>query len=302
MKKIESVHIVFFSGTGGTARIANALENEFTKKHITVVKTELNGSVNKPQKADVLILLYPVYACNAPKPVEEWIAKAPMGNGMPAAVLSVSGGGEVTPNTACRVETIKRLRRKGYKVRYENAFVMPSNFLIGYSDILSAMILQKSEDKSKLVVDDILKGKQRFTQPKRIDRIIATLAVVEKSGCKLFGKRLKANNSCSSCGWCSMQCPRKNIVIKNGRPSFGDRCVICMRCIYGCPKHAIEAGFGKCIVLKNGYDLMKLEERTKRMVRFPLVSDITRGYALGGVKKYLEEDTLQRRIIEKFEK
>ncbi len=290
MRPIRSVNIVFFTGTGGTARIAKSMEEEFIKNGVQVFKTELNGKSINRMTSDLLIILFPVYALNAPKPIDDMIAKLPFGKGQPTAVLSVSGGGEITPNTACRVSTIRGLKRKGYHVYYENMFVMPSNFLITYEDILSAMILQKSTDFSKQVVTEILQGTKRRTKPKFLDRILSKILVIEKIGCKLFGKNLKTNGKCNGCAWCAKQCPRKNIKMKNGRPSFGWRCIICLRCVYGCPKKAIFPGIGKFIVLKEGYNLKKLEDNTKDLTNFPPISDIAKGKALSGVKKYLEEN------------
>ncbi|HEX3078004.1 MAG TPA: EFR1 family ferrodoxin [Lachnospiraceae bacterium] len=290
MRKIGSVHIVFFSGTGGTARIATTLESELTKRQVSVTMTELNTKSYVQRNADYLIVLFPVYACNAARPIDEWIAKAPNGNGIMTAVISVSGGGEVSPNTASRVATIRKLRRKGYQVRYENAFAMPSNFVIPYEDILSAMVLRKTSEKCIQVADDIIRGKRRTMKVNGIDRVISKIGVIEKSGSRLFGKMLKANDKCINCSWCAKHCPRENIKMRNGRPSFGSNCVICLRCVYGCPKNAIVPGIGKFIVLKKGYNLKELDKRTKEITSFPPVSDIAKGYALSGIKKYLEED------------
>jgi Fe-S-cluster-containing hydrogenase component 2 len=37
-------------------------------------------------------------------------------------------------------------------------------------------------------------------------------------------------------------CPRQNIALRDGKPVFGDRCVICLNCIYSCPQKALEPG------------------------------------------------------------
>lgn len=177
-----------------------------------------------------------------------------------------------------------------YNICYENMFVMPSNFMVKYDDTLSAMILNKTSDVSKQVVTDILQGTRRLTKPKFLDRIISKISVIEKCGCKLFGKNLKTNGKCNGCTWCAKQCPRKNIIMKNNKPSFGRKCIICLRCVYGCPKKAIFPGIGKFIVLKEGYNLKKLEYNTKNLTSFPPISDIAKGKALSGVKKYLEEN------------
>jgi hypothetical protein len=165
MKKVRTVRIVFFSGTGGTARIAAGLHRAFARRDIEAFETELDGKEQLQPRADLLVLLSPVYAGGAPAPVFEWIGRAPGGNGAPAAVFSVSGGGEVPPNTACRRKAIRQLGKKGYDVRYENMFVMPGNVFFSYGDVLSAMLLRAVPQKTEEAVSGLLSGERERTRP-----------------------------------------------------------------------------------------------------------------------------------------
>lgn len=287
MGSVETVHLVYFSGTGGTARVARGLEQAFSRRGRQVRVTELDAQAYPRVDADLLVLAYPVYACNAPSPVDEWIARAPDGRGRAAAVVSVSGGGEVMPNTACRLDVIRKLERKGYRVDHEAMFVMPANFLLPYGDALSAMLLRAAPEKAEAFVRAVLSGERSRTKPRLPDRLMTRLCAAEKRGSKFFGKKLKANADCTGCGWCAGRCPRGNIVMGDGKPVFGDRCVICLRCVYGCPKRAIIPGRGGRFVLKE-FDLGALEERTKDMTEFPPVSQAAKGRLFKGVRAYLE--------------
>lgn len=289
MERMETVHLVYFSGTGGTAKVAAALEQAFLGHGLTVTKTEMDYRPHPPVEADLTVLAYPVYACNAPLPVDEWIDRAPSVSGAAAAVVSVSGGGEMTPNTACRVDVIRRLERKGYRVVGEDMFVMPANVLISYSDELSAMLIRAAKIRAERFADGILSGAGKRTKPHLPDRLFAKMFTVEKRKSGQFGKKLKACDGCTGCAWCASNCPRRNIEMKDGKPSFGDRCVICLRCVYGCPVKAILPGVGKSFVLKQGLDLDALEERTKHMTEFPPVSKVAKGLVYKGVRRYLEE-------------
>ncbi len=289
MERMKTVHLVYFSGTGGTARVAFGLEQAFQRHGLQVRVTELNAQPHPAVEADLLVLAYPVYACNAPVPVDEWVAQAPEGNNTPAEVVSVSGGGEVTPNTACRIEVIRRLEKKGYRVDQEAMFVMPANFILPYGDALSAMLLRAAPVKAEAFVSSILSGGRNRTKPHILDRLAARLCAAEKKGSRVFGKKLKANGNCTGCGWCAGHCPRENIVMQGERPQFGERCVICLRCVYGCPMKAIVPGMGKRFVLRQGFDLGAVEERTKHMSEFPPVSQVAKGLMFKGVKAYLED-------------
>ncbi|HOB71532.1 MAG TPA: hypothetical protein PKM18_07090, partial [bacterium] len=47
---------------------------------------------------------------------------------------------------------------------------------------------------------------------------------------------------------------------KEGRPRFGWKCMICMRCIYKCPNNAISPRIMKFFKVKNFYKLSELQK------------------------------------------
>ena len=290
MQAIRSVHLAYFSGTGGTARVAEEFEKAFLAKGIAARKSELIRNAPVVHDEDLLVLLFAVYALRAPKPVDEWIEQAPLGNGRPAAVISVSGGGEMSPNTNCRAAVISQLESKGYDVLYESMFTMPCNFLIRYDDAVCAMLLKAAPNKANRIVSDILAGTRCRKKPHLFDRLLSTIGLLEKRNSGFFGKHLYATQSCIGCGWCEKHCPRGNIKLINGRPSFGTECVICLRCIYGCPQKAVVPGAAKSFVLQDGFNIEDIEARTAHITQFPAVNEIAKGPFMAGVRRYLKEE------------
>lgn len=290
-KPITSVNIVYFSGTGGTARIAETMENQLKERGVKTEHRILGRGIPAPiTGADLIILLYPVYALNAPLPVDEWVESLPEGDGRPVAICSVSGGGEVLPNTACRLGTIRGLKKKGYTIAYEYMFVMPSNIFMSYSSELASRILRVMPERTELVITELLEGKVRRLRASILDRGLAKIGVLEKKYAgKRFGGKLQASEECSGCGWCAEHCPRKNITMSEGKPQFGAYCVICLGCVYGCPKKAITLNQKNPIVLKEGYNLAEMERRSKAEMELSSVDELTKNVALLGVRKYLNE-------------
>ncbi|MDF2656614.1 MAG: hypothetical protein K0R19_3088 [Bacillota bacterium] len=104
--RLEHVQIVFFSGTGGSKRIAVTFRDELLKWGSVVNLVELGGSckdqIHEPTSgnADFYILIFPVYAFDAPGLIYRWI-EAQKGDlsGKEAAVISMT--------------VAKRWRRKG---------------------------------------------------------------------------------------------------------------------------------------------------------------------------------------------
>jgi ferredoxin/flavodoxin len=269
MDSEKLIEIVCFSGTGGTARTVDYMDKAIRTRGCEVHRTLLDKSKNSEVESaaqydkphDILIVIYPVHAFDAPEPIYEWIGNLPQANGLPAAVISVSGGGEVWPNTASRVGCIKALERKGYKVFYERMLIMPSNIFVDTNDHLAMHLLNCLPVKAEHCISEILSGTGRRKQSPISAGFVSGIGKLEKYGARRFGKKLSATEACNACGWCERSCPRKNIFMDNGRPNFGGQCIACLRCFYGCPKSAIKPSVFRIFTVKKGYDLQKLEER-----------------------------------------
>ena len=289
MPAFQNAQVIYFSGTGGTRRAAEALAQALNARGCAATLAELDHRPLPTAQAELLVLLYPVYAAHAPQPIMEWLAALPDHGGQTAAVISVSGGGEVFPNNACRVDVIRQLQKKGIRVPYEAMIVMPPNFLYAYSDEACALLLREAPRRAERIAEALLAGEHRRTRLHPLDLLISLICRAEWVGSRYFGKRLHANDQCIHCGWCANHCPRGNITLKDGRPAFDNRCVLCLRCVYGCPEHAITPGILKSVVLKGGFDLAGVEKRMAGKTDFPPVKEIAPGLMLGGVRKYLLE-------------
>lgn len=288
--EIKQVRIVYYSGTGSTKKVAQCFEEKLKDKGIIVITHSVREIIqDSEQHEDLLLVVYAVHGLNAPEAVYRWIDEHKSATGGKAVVISVSGGGETTPNTACRVRCIHKLKKKGYDVVYERMLVMPSNWIVETKEPLAVKLLEVLPNRVEAIVKDILSGVRRKFKPGIIDRMLARVCELEKIGAKEFGKRLKCKDTCTGCGWCNNHCPSGNINMKDGKPSFGGQCHMCLNCIYGCPQKAIEPGMLKFIVIKNGYNLKELEKK----VPYPDPIDVKKlaaGYVWSGVRKYLLED------------
>ncbi len=294
-KNEDKVQIVYFSGTGGTARVALNFEKIFSEKGIQVIKVPLDmqeaGYQETPaieNTVGLLILIFPVHAFDAPTPVYEWIEGIPKGKGLHCAVISVSGGGEMWPNTGCRAGCIECLENKGHNVFYERMLVMPSNIFIATNEQMAVQLLKILPLKVESSIDEILEGIRRRRKRPLAAKILAPISKLEKRKAQKFGRDLKTYENCTGCGWCSSKCPRKNIKMLNGRPLFGDRCIICLRCVYGCPIRAIYTQHYSPLLVKDGFSLNQIEKRMNKIEILPF-NKIKAGILFIGIKKYLKE-------------
>ena len=94
MDNFHSIKIAYYTGTGGTALAANCFAQSFIKRGCTCSTERIkSGAVGERVRFELLVLLFPVHACNAPEAVYRWIEGLDDVSGCCAAVISVSGGG-----------------------------------------------------------------------------------------------------------------------------------------------------------------------------------------------------------------
>jgi len=256
-----------------------------------------------PLEVDLLILMFPVFIFDAPPPLYWYLGQLPPGEGMRVAVIPVSGGGEIFPNRACRYMTCLRLEQMGYDVGYESMLIMPSNTIfptgknasLGLLKILQAKSTTRASDRFLTKCDEIalalVNGERQRIYAPRVDRLFARMSGFEKGplGLKRFGERIRSNSACNSCGWCVDACPQNNISLESGSgaPHFGPSCVLCLRCIYGCPEHALSPGSAAFLVIKEGYSLDALEELGP-LDKSRLEAEL-KGVAWNAVRRYLDD-------------
>ena len=298
---LKNVTIAYFSGTGGTEYAANCFAEQFSDKNIEVTKINIAQDRRKPDnKTDLLIILAPVYAFRLASIMERWTKMLPdIKKTTYAAIISVSGGGEVSPNTACRLFCKRILKAKGYRVMYEKMLVMPSNFAIQVEESMNMELLHVLPQRIHRIVEDLLQGKRRRTEPYRLDKFLAMIGRAEHLGAVFFGCTIHASNKCNRCGTCVRNCPVKNIRMKNGRPKFTFHCIWCMKCIYACPCEALSPKILKCLVLKKGFHMQQMikksdseakgtDNKTKR-IRGSKTSNKVNDILWQGVFDYLNE-------------
>lgn len=292
-EKPKKAQIVYFSGTGGTKMAASALGDALAGREINCELFSLKGkSFFVAESGALLIVMFPVYAFNAPVTIDDFLEALPYSAGGVAAVIAVSGGGEVSPNTASRCRTRRHLKKKGYQTVYEAGLVMPSNLIMEYAEVISLSLLRILPEKAEEIAADLNSGRVKRMQIHVFDRFLARLGVFEKGGTSVFGKKMEVSGACKGCGLCAAKCPRGNIVLENGRPVFKDRCIMCLGCIYRCPQKALKPGVFKGFIF-DGYDLKPLEKKLLAGSWQPPPEEelkaMTKGYLMSGVRKYLLE-------------
>lgn len=283
-----SYKIVYFSGTGGTKRAALSISKSLKLSGFESDVYEIPIKESMSFNNDYLILLFPVHAFTSPEIVEAWIKSIKKVKNSRAAVISVSGGGEIFPNLACRLSSINKLKAKGFNVTYEDSIVMPSNFSVKTPDHMAVKLLELLPKKTARIVYNIMHNIEPLVNIRFIDRTVSKIGDLEKVGAKLWGKRLKASDKCNKCGICSSNCPSKNIKLTTKGPEFNSSCQFCMKCVYNCPNKAIIGVLHDKLVIKEGFNISKLEDKMGNPILHSMFEHDS-DPLWNGVIKYIEE-------------
>lgn len=297
---MDNILVVYFTGTGSSKLVADAIEKKLVEKNVRVESHRLMEKskamlVDKADGFDALILVYAVHAFNAPDMVYQWLNALKPTTQKKAMVISVSGGGDMISNTACRLPAKKRLKAKGYDVITEGMVTMPNNWMSATPEDISKTLVSVMPKKVERWVEAFLENQAvPYLSTKAIDRLITRLGRFEVKGARVFGQNIKSNESCNGCGWCEKNCPASNIVMlqesieKTPIPVFSNACEFCLGCIYGCPQNALVPMKMKFAVIKTGYPIKTYAKPLETPLTDEELKTKLKGFSWKGIRTYLE--------------
>jgi ferredoxin len=255
--------ILFFSGTGNTQFIAEYLRDHLLAarsiSNLTVTLAALEwASVDIVEQHDILCLGFPVYEGRAPGNVRDFIDRLPAARGKGTFVYNTKGAVQGRANRA----VVRKLVAKGFRPLGCASLVLPA------SDGIS-MLLRKD---SKTFLGYLNRDFSRVDGADRlVQRIVVAIRMLQQNldidelpratARTVFGflttgvlrllylafgasraRQLRATEACTRCGLCVKQCPTRNIAMEKTGIWFGDRCVLCLRCVNNCPEEAVQVG------------------------------------------------------------
>lgn len=267
--EMKSIAIFYFSGTGNTHMVVRMLEEllRSSENQIDLYRMEdflalSYSSSDEVQKLifehDAIGFAYPVHAFNAPSLVFKFLQFLPsISIDYPSPyVFLIRTAGDPLCHGGSTQFVERKLAQKGFHLRLERLFIMPSNVFFAFNPRLIKQLFQIAQAHAQNLVQDILNEATDLSKNGWILNAVSwVFSTMESLGGKFAGHHFKISTECTKCGLCSRTCPTQNILFDGKEIKFKYRCNLCLRCVYRCPQHAISNGWLRALILKKGYDI-----------------------------------------------
>jgi ferredoxin len=247
---MSNVEIFYFSGTGNSLAVARdiaAVLNATITPIIPLLKRD-----NFEVDADVVGLVFPLYDFKAPKLVDTFIEKARGFSGKYVFAVATYG---FSPQKALK-KLQQTLQNHGGKLAGGFVVSMPNNGIITDKPTPKRQQQIQANWNKKLqeITNYVKQSKTSKIETKNMFSGLIINGYVFRAAPKLLGLgkevalhgwdsfSLAADDHCTSCGMCVQVCPMNNLTLTEGKPSWGEDCIMCFACLQWCPQQAIQAG------------------------------------------------------------
>lgn len=237
--------IFYFSATGNSLSLARNLVNDMNQCELIPIANLVNQE-RIETNASRIGIIFPVFAWGMPRIVEEFVEKLSW-TGKPY-IFAIATCVAIQGNTLKDLK--KCLRRKGadlhagFAVKAGRSSLMQRNFLDNIIIKLDRQRLRLRTGESRIAEMATIIENKATHQPETSSgaaNVFGSLfhGLALKSF-KTGDNRFVIKDSCTGCGNCVKICPRNNIVLEHGRPTFRHNCELCHACIQWCSNFAIQ--------------------------------------------------------------
>ncbi len=255
-----NITIVYFSQTGQTHKVAEAMATALRKKKHSVRLSAIQD-VNQEdiKKCDLLGVGSPCFESQAPSPVKTWIRSWPVLQNKQAFVFATAGG---APGLVL-YDLTRELRKKGDAViggfMSRGMVHHPAPCLIGrLPNRPNARDLSEARTFALAVDKHLKSGSDGNVPESRPDALKPTLGFYQLVGliAKPFLLRIilpkpkLTQNLCNQCQICARECPVQSITLAP-YPVIDSRCIRCYNCQNICPKKALDESwwYGNLVIM-----------------------------------------------------
>ena len=236
-----SAKIYWFSGTGNSLAVARMLAESLPDAELIPISHAMR---NSEDSADVIGLVFPVYAFGPPVIVLQFIRS--LSFSPDSYVFSVCTCAQTSGDTHGFVR--RALKKRGVDLGAAWIVKQPENYppFGGAPAPNEQAEIQAKADEKAACIADVLASRPRgvFEQSGFFIRLAARLVYPTFCWFERHGadRPFRVDSNCNGCGICAKTCPVQNIEMNDGRPVWLGRCEQCFACFNWCPQNAVQYG------------------------------------------------------------
>lgn len=219
--------ILYFSSTGNSLHVAQRIQKSLTGELRYIPAYKGNGS-----EYEKIIIVSPVYSYGLPVHVFDLL---PSLRGRDVYMILTYGGmlagaDRLAYEYACE---------NGLNIKGVYAVKMAENFTLTFSTIefYNKLMLRSAAGKIEKIIASIGANVENIPEEKKTKRLQHE---TNKANWHLLARDFSVTEDCIQCGKCVKVCPSGNILLKEGKITFGESCVACLGCYHRCPQKAIR--------------------------------------------------------------
>ncbi|MBR0295201.1 MAG: EFR1 family ferrodoxin [Bacilli bacterium] len=261
---------IYFTGTGNSKRVLGTAKAILLSYGHTLDEVDTSkDDVKDLNEYDGLVISYPIYAFNAPKPIISYVKKiSKVNKEMPCLIIKQSGE-HLFWNNASSLYLTRLLMKRNIIVKNEYHYLMPYSFIFRHSDYMAYRMDEIMHGLLPLDIKDFLDNKEVHLRRYFLDRFFSWVFRIQWWGGRFNGRFYSADKKkCVKCMKCINECPSHNITLENNKIKFHGQCLMCQRCVMYCPKHAIKAGMFNSWRVDVPYTFKKAEYQKEKKPRF----------------------------------
>ncbi len=246
------INVIYFTSTGNTLWLARKARDFFREKGCRVNLYEvINDAERLENDCDIMGILYPVWGCELPGPLQDFVDRMGPGNGKKVFLIGTAANGAA--DTGMNAKEV--IEKKGYDVIYVDHVLLPINFdfpgthwahwFEAHEGEKRERKLIKAESALEAMCESILAGKRKYRGKDPVAKLGGWFQrITNDMSFYKYKENLEFDRErCTRCMLCYQMCPTGNITLdQNNELQFGSTCIFCLKCYNLCPHYAALIG------------------------------------------------------------
>ncbi len=229
--------IFYYTATGNCLSIAKRFANALPGVELHAIPQELQKPELNYHDSDAVGLVIPTYGFETAGTVKQFIRRAEIACSYIFVIMTYGNAladADIWFTGYCR--------KHGVSIDYATGLLMIDNYLPMFDVGKQCNVDKHIDEQFDRIVKDIQNRRKSIRKPSPLSvfghALYRMLPVSDKPSRFRLDPGL-----CIRCGICERVCPKRNITLHEGTPSFGTDCDFCLACVHHCPKLALTVSF-----------------------------------------------------------